>query len=116
MGDQRRSRTRGSARDARRAARAKPQLEQIPYITRRIPVYELASDELLELVETNAETILAEIGIEFNGDPEALKLWADAGADVDAVRLVPEAGVFSTLCAGGALLGWLVRRRAGGAT
>ena len=87
MGDQRRSRTRGGARDARRAARAKPQLEQIPYITRRIPVYELASDELLELVETNAETILAEIGIEFNGDPEALKLWADAGADVDAERV-----------------------------
>ncbi|MDH3377484.1 MAG: hypothetical protein OEQ39_11075, partial [Gammaproteobacteria bacterium] len=50
MGDQRRSRNRGSARDARRAARAKPQLERIPYITRRIPVYELASDELLELV------------------------------------------------------------------
>jgi trimethylamine--corrinoid protein Co-methyltransferase len=87
MGDQRRSRSRGSARDARRAARAKPQLEQIPYITRRIPVYELASDELLELVETNAETILAEIGIEFNGDPEALKLWADAGADVDGERV-----------------------------
>ena len=87
MGDHRRTRGRGSARDARRAARAKPQLEQVPYITRKVPVYELASEELLGIVERNAETILAEIGIDFKDDSEALALWADAGADVDGERV-----------------------------
>lgn len=87
---ERRARGRGreSARDARRAARAKStSARSVPYITRNVPVYNPLSEEGLEIVENNTETILEEIGIEFRDDPEALALWKDAGADVDGQRV-----------------------------
>ena len=42
-------------------------------------------------IEETADRILAEIGIEFRGDPAALELWKAAGADVDGelVRFEP---------------------------
>ena len=69
----RRSRSgRGGARQARRAQRASAPPAGPPYITRRIPVYELANEETLHLIEDNAETVLEEIGIEFRDDEEVL--------------------------------------------
>ena len=58
-----------------------------PYITRKVPVYELASEELLELVEENTEIVLEEIGIDFRDDPRALQLFRDAGALVEEERV-----------------------------
>ena len=52
-----------------------------PYITRKIPVYQLLDDEGLSLIEENADTILEEIGIKYHYKP-ALKLFKAAGADV----------------------------------
>jgi trimethylamine--corrinoid protein Co-methyltransferase len=71
-----------SGREAKRAARAARAASSIPYITRAIPRFEVLSDDGLALIERNAETILAEIGIGFRDDPEALDLWRKAGADV----------------------------------
>ena len=81
-----RGRTRGGARAARRAARAES-APALPYITRKVPVYDVLGEEGLELIEENAETILAEVGIEFREDAEALALWREAGADVDGERV-----------------------------
>jgi trimethylamine---corrinoid protein Co-methyltransferase len=75
-------RTRPSGRDAKRAARAARAAASIPYITRALPRYEVLNEEGLALIERNADTILEEIGIEFRGDPEALELWRQAGAEV----------------------------------
>ena len=86
-GPARRRGKRGSAREARRAARAQPQSETIPYITRKIPTYDVLDDEGLSLIEANAETILEEIGIEFRDDEEALGLWKNAGADITETRV-----------------------------
>ena len=74
-------------REARRAVRTKPKLVQFPYISRKIPVMNVLSDEGLETIEENAETILWEVGIEFREDEEALALWRDAGAEVDGERV-----------------------------
>jgi len=63
---------RPSGRDAKRAARAARAGSSIPYITRRIPYYEVLTEEGLALMEHNADTILEEIGIDFRDDPEAL--------------------------------------------
>jgi trimethylamine--corrinoid protein Co-methyltransferase len=71
-----------SGREAKRAARAARAASSIPYITRAIPRFEVLNDDGLALIERNAETILAEIGIGFRDDPEALDLWRKAGADV----------------------------------
>ena len=63
---------RPNARDAKRMARAAQAGHSIPYITRKIPYYEVLGDEGLSLIERNAATILEEIGIEFREDPEAI--------------------------------------------
>ena len=78
---------RGESREARRAARSKPQIAAIPYITRKIPVYEVLDEAGIEIIEQNAETILEEIGIEFRDDEEALQLLREAGAEVDGSRV-----------------------------
>jgi trimethylamine--corrinoid protein Co-methyltransferase len=57
-----------------------------PFITRKIPEYELLGEEGLSLIEHNADIILQEIGIDFRYEP-ALKLFREAGADVDGERV-----------------------------
>jgi trimethylamine--corrinoid protein Co-methyltransferase len=53
-----------------------------PYIIRNIPTYDVMSEENLQKIETTADRILAEVGIEFRDDPVALDHWKRAGADV----------------------------------
>ena len=78
---------RGGGRSARQAERQKPKTQKAPYIKRNIPVYNLLNEEGLSLIENNADTILQEIGIDFRGDPEALEILKDAGADVKEERV-----------------------------
>jgi trimethylamine--corrinoid protein Co-methyltransferase len=59
----------------------------MPYITRRVPHYDILDEEALTTIEANADTVLEEIGIEFRDDEEALALWKDAGADVQGQRV-----------------------------
>lgn len=56
-----------------------------PFITRRIPTYDLLSDEALARIEATAERILAEIGIELRDDAEAVRLFGAAGAHVSPI-------------------------------
>ena len=56
-----------------------------PYIVRNIPTYDLLSEENLLKIEATADRILAEIGIEFRDDPDALELWRKAGAEIDGL-------------------------------
>jgi trimethylamine--corrinoid protein Co-methyltransferase len=78
---------RPSGRDAKREARLRRVTTVIPFITRKIPFYEVLNEEGLALLEQNADTILQEIGIEFRDDAEALRLWKEAGADVSGERV-----------------------------
>ncbi|MEX2328656.1 MAG: trimethylamine methyltransferase family protein [Nitriliruptoraceae bacterium] len=78
---------RTGGREGRRAARAASAVEAPPFITRRIPPYELVSEEGLVQLEDNAEVILEEVGVEFRGHPRSLRLLADAGAEVDGERV-----------------------------
>ena len=56
-------RSRGGGGAARRAERTAVSVETAKYITRNIPNYEVLSEADLDLIEKNAETVLAEIGI-----------------------------------------------------
>ncbi len=78
---------RPNARNAKRAARAARAGISVPYITRKIPYYEVLGEEGLATIENNADTILEEIGIDFREDPEALAVWKAAGADVQGERV-----------------------------
>ena len=73
-------RARGGA-DARRAARTATTVKQAGFIRRTIKTYEPFSDDQLELIERNAETVLQETGIDFYEDEEAVQMWKAAGAD-----------------------------------
>lgn len=86
-------RARAGGRSARRQVRSRAQVEAVPYIQRKVPVYEVAPEETLELIESNADLILEEIGIEFRDDPEALEIWRNAGASVDGERVRFERGM-----------------------
>ena len=78
---------RGGGRDAKRAIRAASAASSVPYITRKVPYYEVLDAEGLETIEHNADTILQEVGIDFRDDAEALELWRQAGADVQGERV-----------------------------
>ncbi|MEM7428977.1 MAG: trimethylamine methyltransferase family protein [Pseudomonadota bacterium] len=69
-------------------------------ITRKIPVYDLLSEEALVRIEAHADWILKEIGIEFREDPEALRLFREAGASIDGERVRFDPGHARALCAG----------------
>ena len=81
---------------ARRAARV-PAAPAI--VGRRIPVYSLLDEEGLQRLEAQADWILREIGIEFRGDEEALRLFAEAGATVTGERVRFDPGLARALCA-----------------
>ena len=80
-------RRRSGGRAARQALRLASHAEHVPFLTRKLAPFEVLGEEGLSLIEHNADTILEEVGIEFRGDPEALRLLRDAGADVDGVRV-----------------------------
>jgi trimethylamine--corrinoid protein Co-methyltransferase len=58
-----------------------------PFLTRRLAPFELVTQEGLELLEHNADTILEEVGIEVHDHAVAVDLYRDAGAEVDGTRV-----------------------------
>ncbi|MAY85767.1 MAG: trimethylamine methyltransferase [Pseudooceanicola sp.] len=93
-----RKRTRGGGGAARRAERTAVVIETAKYIERNIPNFEILNEEALEIIETNAETVLAEIGVNFVNNPAALERWRNAGADVDGERVRIPRGLARQLC------------------
>lgn len=81
MSEERRGR---AARQATRTAKA---IEAVPFLTRKLAPVEVLSAEGLELIEHNADTLLEEVGIEIANYPEALEIFAKAGALVDGLRV-----------------------------
>ncbi len=83
-----------------RAARAgqTPAVAAPLVIKRSIPVYEMLDEEALHRLETQADWILREIGIEFRGDAEALDLFRQAGASVEGNRVRFDPGHARALC------------------
>jgi trimethylamine---corrinoid protein Co-methyltransferase len=78
---------RTGGRDARRAARLQAHAVREPFLTRTLAPFEVLSEEGLSTIEQNADRILQEVGLEFRGDPDAVRLLHDAGADVDGERV-----------------------------
>ncbi len=91
-------RARGGGGAARRAERTAVRIEAAKYIERNVPNLEVLNAEAIEIIEANAETVLAEIGVNFTDNPGALKLWKDAGADVDGHRVRIPKGLARKLC------------------
>ena len=78
---------RSGGRAARQAARAHAATIHVPFLTRTLKPFEVLDEEGLSLIEHNADVILQEVGLEFRGDPAALRLLREAGASVDGERV-----------------------------
>lgn len=92
------SRRRSGGRSGRVASRQASAADQlITFIERKIPYYGVLDDEALELIEANADIVLAEIGIDFKDDPAALALWKTAGADIEGERVRMPKGLCRSL-------------------
>ncbi len=94
-----RRRARGGGGAARRAERTAVRIECAKYIERNIPNFEILTAEALEIIEANAETVLAEIGVNFVDNPDALARWKEAGAEVEGERVRIPRGLAKKLCA-----------------
>ena len=85
-------------RSGRGRKRERPQAAAPAYITRKIPYFEFLDEEGLVTLEDQADWLMQEIGLEFRGDPEALRLWKEAGADVNQTRVKLPRGMARELC------------------
>ena len=90
-------RSRGGGGAARRAERTSVNFETAKYIERNIPLFNVLNDEALEIIETNAEAVLEDVGVNFVNNPAAIKRWQDAGADVDGERVRLPKGLAKSL-------------------
>ena len=79
-------RRRGGIRQAA-AARARRSVESIVQPVNRIPAYALLDPDAEEAIHQASMRILEEIGVDFRGDPEALALWREAGAEIAGERV-----------------------------
>lgn len=93
-----RRRARGGGGAARRAERTAIRIETAKYIERNIPNFEILTEEALEIIEANAEKVLAEIGVNFVNNPAALERWRDAGAEIEGERVRIPRGLARKLC------------------
>ena len=78
---------RSGGREGRKAMRASSHGSPEAFLTRTMKPFEIISDEGLELLEHNADTILEEVGVEIRDYPSALDRYRDAGADVSGSRV-----------------------------
>ncbi len=100
MSDQGRRR-RGGGRAARQAARSATAVAARPYLTTTMSPHEVLDEEGLALLERNADTILAEIGVDIYYE-HARNLFAGAGAEVDGDRVRFPRGMCRELVSGSA--------------
>jgi trimethylamine--corrinoid protein Co-methyltransferase len=80
-------RLRPGGRAGRQAARASHHVARVPFLTRTLAPFEVLNEEGLATIEYNADTILEQVGLDFRGDPDALRLFQGAGADVQGERV-----------------------------
>lgn len=78
---------RSGGRAGRAAARAAAVVDRVPYLTRTMKPFEILSEESLATIEHTADTVLEEVGVEIRDYPEALPMFAAAGASVDGTRV-----------------------------
>jgi trimethylamine--corrinoid protein Co-methyltransferase len=92
------SRVSAGRRQRNRNSAVKERVKAPAFLRRKIPAYELLDEESLVRLENHAEWLLSEIGIEIRDDPEAIRLFRQAGASVDGELLRFERGLVRALC------------------
>lgn len=71
----------------------------VPCITRKLRPFDILDAEALENIERNADRVLAQIGVSFVDNPQALVRWKAAGAEIEGDRVRLPNGMARELCA-----------------
>ncbi|MET1413411.1 trimethylamine methyltransferase family protein [Roseibium sp. HPY-6] len=79
-----------------RSAEAKP---EAPFIRRALPYFEILDEERLTALEAQVDWIFENVGVAFRDDPEALRIWAEAGAGIEGDLVRADASWIRSLCA-----------------
>jgi len=87
------NRRRTSGRRRKSAKPIRPDEPQAAMVSRSSPTYEILSEEGLQRIETEADRILCDIGIDFRDHPGTLEHFRKAGAKVDGERVTFEMGM-----------------------
>jgi trimethylamine--corrinoid protein Co-methyltransferase len=90
---------RAGGRAARQALRSAAITQTDAFLTRTMQPVEILSEEGLELIVDNAETILEEVGVEVRGYPSAIERFRGAGCEIDGERVRFPRGLARTLVA-----------------
>ena len=83
-------------RGARTAARRRPVRTWLPELERNIPWVDLLTPEQVQTVHEASMDVIEEVGVEFRCD-DAVRMWKEAGADVDGVRVRIDRELLMTL-------------------
>ncbi len=70
-----------------------------PFIIRRLPNFDPLDEESITALENQVDWLIQDHGIEFRDDPEALRIWKEAGADVKDTRVRGASDWVRALCA-----------------
>ncbi len=69
-----------------------------PYVQRGLPFFDVIDEDTIVKLEAQVDWLMQEIGIEFRDDPEAHRIWKEAGANVDGTRVRADAAWIRELC------------------
>ncbi|MDX1784629.1 MAG: trimethylamine methyltransferase family protein [Roseovarius sp.] len=69
-----------------------------PHVQRQLPFFDPVNEDGIERLEAQVDWIMQDLGLEFRDDPEALRIWTEAGAKVDGTRVRAPADWIRDLC------------------
>lgn len=70
----------------------------MPFVKRKLPYWDLLDDEAAERLEKQVDWILQDVGVAFRDDPEALRIWTDAGVKIEGDIVRAPADWIRSLC------------------
>ena len=70
-----------------------------PYVKRQMPFFDVIDEDTIQTLERQVDWLLQEVGIEFRDDPEAHRIWQEAGVKLDGTRVRADAAWIRELCA-----------------
>ena len=78
---------------------AKTGVPASPYIRRAMPFFDMLDEDGLVKLEAQVDWIIQDVGLAFRDDPEALRIWKQAGAKIEGDIVRAPADWVRSLCA-----------------
>ena len=83
--------TRGRRSGGRAGKRTRTVVKPPPYIQRKLPHFNPLDEEQLVKIEQQVDWLFENIGFAFRDDPEAIRIWRQAGVDIKGDKIFADA-------------------------